>query len=209
MRDANFSEAGEVTNTNEDVKNLIGKEPSRTTHRETYALEEYRWRGGLPTRSYVIYVVYDKREDGQLLLNNAWFNEDPSPELQSQEAWDALDGMLASDSSGDNTNDDVKTVIGKEPSRMTHEETYALEVYQWLARDPEGSRAIYVAYNKDEDGRLSLKYAWLNEKPSPELLGGVAPDSGPAEADDGAVEVSANADETGGPAEPDDAEATE
>ena len=69
---SNYAAAGEVTNTNKEVQDAVGKAPSRVTSDEpNKAVEHYTWRRGLPFLSYSIRVIYDKKEDGRLLLNTA------------------------------------------------------------------------------------------------------------------------------------------
>jgi len=72
----NYSKAGEVTNTNEDVEKLLGKAPAGTIPKEYQAVEIYKWRRGLPVMAYTIHVLYKKKEDGRLLLANAKRNEE-------------------------------------------------------------------------------------------------------------------------------------
>ena len=75
MLKTNYAGAGEVTNTNEDVKKLIGKAPAQTIPRDQHAVEVYKWRRGLPIMAYTVQVLYNKKEDGRMLLVNAKLNE--------------------------------------------------------------------------------------------------------------------------------------
>ena len=76
MLESNYSAAGEVSNTNEDVKQLIGKSPAQTIPKDYHAIEVYKWRRGLPILAYTVQVLYQKKTDGRLLLVNAKLNEE-------------------------------------------------------------------------------------------------------------------------------------
>lgn len=83
LQTKNYSSGGEVTNTNETVRETIGKTASARTEAENEVTEIYRWRRGLPVWAYEIHVVYSKTEDGQLLLKCAHLNSDPKDVLQT------------------------------------------------------------------------------------------------------------------------------
>jgi len=77
----NYSTDGEVTNTNETVRQVIGKAASEVSEVDHEVTEVYSWRRGLPLLAYKIYVVYDKRDDGRLLLNSAHLNRPPKEDF--------------------------------------------------------------------------------------------------------------------------------
>ena len=117
MLNSNFSSGGEVTNTNEDVANAIGKSPAETKPDEHQAIEIYKWRRGLPFRSYEIQVLYEKKSDGQLFLKNAMFNEPlpqeildptaiPSTETDGQPETDHMQPADGADQAEANTGSD-------------------------------------------------------------------------------------------------------
>ena len=75
---SNYSQPGEVTNTNEIVQTAIGKAPSTIREEGNQRVETYSWRRGIPIQSYSFEVTYDKKEDGRFLLNAAQSKSLPS-----------------------------------------------------------------------------------------------------------------------------------
>lgn len=64
--------------TNKDVRDLIGRDPSRTVEKDFYAMEFYTWPRGLPINSYYICVVYAPKNG--MLLHEVKLNEMPDPD---------------------------------------------------------------------------------------------------------------------------------
>jgi len=75
---SNYSQPGEVTNTNEIVQTAIGKLPSTIRDEGNQRVETYSWRRGIPIQAYSFEVTYDKKEDGRFLLNAAQAKSLPS-----------------------------------------------------------------------------------------------------------------------------------
>ena len=79
MSEQRNSQVGYELTTNEHVQEMLGKTPARTDEINGKMVEQYRWWGGFPGRSYKVYVEYDRGRQGQLLLNAAHLNELPPP----------------------------------------------------------------------------------------------------------------------------------
>jgi hypothetical protein len=65
--------------TNKDVREAIGRGPSKVVEKDYYALEYYTWPRGLPTGSYYICVVYSPKD--KMLLHEVKMNEEPDPKF--------------------------------------------------------------------------------------------------------------------------------
>ena len=65
--------------TDVEIQQLLGRKPSQTLSGGQFDLEVYRYRGGLPGRTYDYWVVYSRRGDKRF-LHTHFSNEEPPPE---------------------------------------------------------------------------------------------------------------------------------
>ena len=65
--------------TNKEVREAVGREPSRVEKNENYTLEFYSWPRGLPTKEYFICVVYSPND--KMLLHEVRQNEIPEQNM--------------------------------------------------------------------------------------------------------------------------------
>ena len=76
--ETNYANPGQVTNTDKNVQEKIGRAPSRTTSKENRHVEIYEFRRGIPILVYAFRVEYDTQEDGTQLLSSAQAERLPS-----------------------------------------------------------------------------------------------------------------------------------
>ena len=72
----------------EDVRELLGRDPTVEFVWEGKPVEAFDWQGGLPKRKYTVYVVYDQTDSGRK-FSSATYLKSPHEQLAAQESQDA------------------------------------------------------------------------------------------------------------------------
>ncbi len=80
ISEQNRSATGGVTYDSDDVRKKLGREPSQIDEQKYHTVETYQWVGGIPTRSYSVYVIY-KNSASRKQLRGTTLNEPPEDDV--------------------------------------------------------------------------------------------------------------------------------